>query len=744
VLEEGETLLLVEDEAMIALAELRQLRAAGYRVLHARSGEEAVELFAGDEPGIDLVLMDINLGPGMDGTEAARKILEGRELPIVFLSSHTEKEIVSKTEEISSYGYVVKNSGITVLVASIKMAFKLFRAHGALEAANRELRDRQAEAQASRAALAISEEKFSKAFLMNPDAILIARPADGVIIDINRSFTDILGYSPEEAVSHSTLKGDLDLWVDLEERSRLVSRLECSGEVTDAQTFMRRKDGTVFPVLLSARRIDIFGEPCVMSTIRDITVQRQAEKAIKAERDRAGRYLEIAEVALIGLDASGRVSLMNRKGAEMLGYGSENLVGKDWFESFVPPEERVVVRGKFMRMMAGEDAGPVRYENDILGKGGSRRRIAWHNAVLRDDEGAIVGTLSSGEDITEQREAAEALRESEANLQALIENTDAAIWSFDRDCRLVNSNARFRERVSKGFGKAIGNGDSLIEGAPDQLKAPWQAYYDRCLSGEAFRIEAMSVPPLEPRLSEYRFNPIEHPGGGIVGCTILTTDITDRMLQEGRMQELLVQKDTLMRELKHRIKNNLGVISSLLELELAKLPDEAASAVFRAAISRIASMAAIYDRLGESGNPTGLDLTSYLNDIAAGIFELYTMAPGRIDLRFSGEPVTIDSSRAVPLGLAVNELVTNALKHGFPGGRSGSISVALETRGKTVRISVSDDGVGLGEGFAIDSSKGVGLMLVRLLVQQVQGSVEPMCRGPGKPGGTSIAISFDR
>jgi len=120
-------LLLVEDEALIALAEKNALEKYGYDVITIGSAEKAVEAVAG---GIDadLVLMDIDLGAGMDGTQAAARMLELRDLPILFLSSHTEPEIVERTEKITSYGYVVKNSSITVLDASIKMAFKLFDA----------------------------------------------------------------------------------------------------------------------------------------------------------------------------------------------------------------------------------------------------------------------------------------------------------------------------------------------------------------------------------------------------------------------------------------------------------------------------------------------------------------------------------------------------------------------------------------------------------------------------------------
>ena len=121
----NKTILLVEDEVIVALAQKLELQKLGYSIITASSGNEAITATKINSD-IDLVLMDIDLGSGIDGTETAELILKERDIPVVFLSSHTEQAIVEKTEKITSYGYVVKNSSITVLDASIKMAFRLF------------------------------------------------------------------------------------------------------------------------------------------------------------------------------------------------------------------------------------------------------------------------------------------------------------------------------------------------------------------------------------------------------------------------------------------------------------------------------------------------------------------------------------------------------------------------------------------------------------------------------------------
>ncbi|GEM_PF-6122065 len=131
-MKEQKSLLLVEDEAIIALYTKKQLEQYGYQVTVIHNGEKAVEhVLKNDE--IDLVLMDINLNTKMDGTEAAKCILSVKDIPLIFHSSHTEPEMVNKTEAITNYGYVVKNAGITVLDASIKMAFRLHNANKALQ-----------------------------------------------------------------------------------------------------------------------------------------------------------------------------------------------------------------------------------------------------------------------------------------------------------------------------------------------------------------------------------------------------------------------------------------------------------------------------------------------------------------------------------------------------------------------------------------------------------------------------------
>jgi PAS domain S-box-containing protein len=174
------------------------------------------------------------------------------------------------------------------------------------------------------------------------------------------------------------------------------------------------------------RVIQAFGEPRrgadgrikrIVGAALDVTHRMSVEKALRSERDRAQKYLDVAGVIFVAINADEEVTLINRKGGEVLGYSQEEIVGKKWFDTFLPERGREQVKADFRRLMAGEITAVQHYENPVINRQGEERMIAWHNTVLRDDKGGIVGTLSSGEDVTERRQAEEALLRSEKRLK---------------------------------------------------------------------------------------------------------------------------------------------------------------------------------------------------------------------------------------------------------------------------------------------------------------------------------------
>lgn len=262
--ENRKTILLVEDEVILAMAEKMTLEKYGYYVILAYSGQSAIDVLV-NQKTIDIILMDIDLGKGIDGTEAAAIILQDNDIPVVFLSSHTEPEVVEKTEKITSYGYVVKNSSITVLDASIKMAFKLFNAKLIIQKQNDAYKNAKEEAE-------INEEKFRLIFEKSRDAIGLS--INGNHILVNTSYVNMFGYNSIEEI-YSINAREL---IALEDRDRISEyiRLRYSKQSApdNYEALGIMKDGTVFLMEVAVSTYKYNSENITLVIIRNINNRR--------------------------------------------------------------------------------------------------------------------------------------------------------------------------------------------------------------------------------------------------------------------------------------------------------------------------------------------------------------------------------------------------------------------------------------------------------------------------------------
>jgi two-component system, sensor histidine kinase PdtaS len=221
---------------------------------------------------------------------------------------------------------------------------------------------------------------------------------------------------------------------------------------------------------------------------------------------------------------------------------------------------------------------------------------------------------------------------------------------------------------------------------------------------------------------EIGLNPIETDQGTMVLSAIV--DISDRKQKEEHIIQALKEKDVLLGEIHHRVKNNLQIVHSLLELQSARTSDPVVIDILRDAQSRIHSMALIHQTLYQSNDFARVDFDSFVAALAANLAVSYSAAPNRIAIATDASGVLLPINIAVPCGLVVNELISNALKHGFPAGQPGKVIVALhEEPDAQVVLSVSDDGVGLPDELDIAQTATLGLQLVQLLAEQLGAKV---------------------
>ncbi len=254
---------------------------------------------------------------------------------------------------------------------------------------------------------------------------------------------DLLGYDRTERIDYARVNADIHHPDDLDRVTEWLNDCVASGrtELTPNEYRVVRKDGQV----LHVRTVGVIerkpgGGTKVFATIQDITERKRAEETVRQERDRAQKYLDVAGVILVALDADGRVTLINRRGCEILGHPTEQILGKEWFAHFLPSEDRDSTRATFAQLMAGQHAKGEYFENRVRTAAGTTRLIAWHNIILRDDHGRVIGTLSSGEDITERRQAEAERDRLMKDLQAKNEELESIIYVSSHDLRapLVN------------------------------------------------------------------------------------------------------------------------------------------------------------------------------------------------------------------------------------------------------------------------------------------------------------------
>jgi two-component sensor histidine kinase/PAS domain-containing protein len=217
------------------------------------------------------------------------------------------------------------------------------------------------------------------------------------------------------------------------------------------------------------------------------------------------------------------------------------------------------------------------------------------------------------------------------------------------------------------------------------------------------------------------------------------TDISIQKKAEKQIKASLKEKETLLQEIHHRVKNNMAVISSLLSLQANSIEDNQIKKVLKEAQSRVNAMSAVHETLHGSENLSEIDLKTYLSKVTSSIFQTYSVTPDKVKLNIDIKEMPISINQASPLGLIINELISNSLKYAFPEDRTGEITVSIKKVDKELELIVMDDGVGMPEGFDWKNTKSLGLKLVRTLVEnQLDGSIDL-----DNTNGTKFTIKFD-
>jgi PAS domain S-box-containing protein len=466
-----------------------------------------------------------------------------------------------------------------------------------------------------------------------------------------------------------------------------------------------------------------------LMTCEDITDRTRSEEEIEksraALRESEERYRAVFDNAGIGIDLlgrDGRFLQVNNALRNMLGY-SDREFRQLRLSDITHPDDREISAQRLESIMRGE-ISTYRLEKRYVKKDGSAMWGDLSVSAIRNGNGEHIATLGVVADITDRKEAEEKLRQEKAISDSTIDSLPGTFYVFDDELRFVRWNKNL-EKVTGYSGDEISTMSPLDFFAKD-TKAQLHAAIENIITDGAFSIEAVVVAKDGTEIPYWFNNKLLklHENQHILG---LGTDLTERKLAENALKASLKEKEILLREIHHRVKNNLQLISSLLRLHLRQIKrkDQDLAAIFEDIQGRIKAMALAHEALYESENLELVDADLYIQRIVANLRVSYPVSRKQLRVKTDVESITFSINVALPCGLIVNELVTNSLKHAFPEDREGEVVVALVSTGEAeFQLTVRDNGVGMPQHIDLQHPESLGLELVTDLAKQLNGTVE--------------------
>ncbi|KYK29345.1 MAG: hypothetical protein AYK19_19885 [Theionarchaea archaeon DG-70-1] len=713
------------------------LKKEGHHIRTARNGEEALTLLQNEH--FDGIISEVVL-PVMDGFHLLRMITQDdalKKVPFVFFTDTLDEEDApfarmlgaevlwkSQTEDTSTILRTLKiPSPPTILEENAYLQKYSVILKKILDHTLQEIEEIQKE-------LSQSEMKYQNFFERAHDATFIMN-TEGGHIEANKKASELLGYTLEEfrALSFREIVTPPHVSDSEEKLVRLLQR----EDIPVYEKEFRAKDGRIIPVEVSVSGIqDESGEVAyIQSIVRDITERKKTEQALRESEEKYRNLVEQANDG-IAIIQDGLLKYVNPWWVEISGYTAEELLDTLVTDYVFSDKLPTVLE----RMHTGEDVTPV-YEAVLKCKDGHTLHIEF-NAGITTYQGSPA-TLIIMRDITERNQAEEALLKSEKQYRDLFENAPIGIYRTTPDGCILMANPVLVRMLGYESFEELAQRNLEVDGL--------EAEYPRSMFKEWLEREGQII-GLESAWSSkdgatlfFRENArvIRDDSGNILYYEGTIEDITESKKAEKQIRASLKEKEVLLREIHHRVKNNMQIISSLLNLQSQYIESDQLREAFRDSRNRIRSMAIVHEKLYQSRDLASVDFREYIKSLTSSLFQSSRTDMGRITLKIEVEDVSLGSDHAIPCGLIINELISNCLKHAFPGNRKGEITIKLRALDeKEIELVVADNGVGMPKSIDFKNTKSLGLRLVTILAEdQLNGTIRV-----DRTEGTEVHITF--
>ncbi len=580
-------------------------------------------------------------------------------------------------------------------------------------------------------ALRQSEEKYRMLHMSMMDGYVYC-DMSGNIADSNEVYQQLVGYSAEELTQLTYSDLTPKKWHDYEQK--IVSdEILVHGHSSVYEKEYQKKDGTIFPVELRTFMIrNAAGENQGMwAIVRDITQRKKAEEALQKSEEKFRSIVESSPTAMYfyHLESDERLLLTgaNPSSDKIIGISNQLLLGKTIEEAF--PNLTNTEIPELYRKVARQETGPQSFE---IGYSDERFSGHYFVHVFNTGPGEIAVDFV---DISSRKNTEEALRRSEIEYRDTLDSLPDWIYVVDEKYKIDMINAALRaEMIWQGL-----NPDCIgVEIAPGFpfISSTTHEEIRQVFDAGVVSVSEQTIELKDKKLhAEITRAPILK-DGTVVKVILMIRDRSKEKEIDELKQRNAEQKEVLLREIHHRVKNNLAIVISLLNFQLRNNTNEELNRMIIDIQMRIRSMALIHEHLYRSENLDRIPLASYVESLSYMIMTAYS--GHRVNLVRNLEPMDVSIETALPIGLIINELLTNAFKYAFPGHLEGEISITLEAmEDHMCSLVVEDNGVGLPATSTMDSEKSLGLYIVRLLVEQLDGTVKIV-----RNNGTSFRILF--